>query len=263
MKKVEQIIELEKQGKVKGFDDWIDFLNSGNRGDKSIKDVVGELDITKGVTTSLNKNEVINLGRDNQVVVNDKGERPKSFDLAIENKQTGEVLRNIEVHRPRNKQLAAEDSDFKPGIKHAIDKATIKVTDSQGRTVIDSNTDNAQRIPNEDVKGDVEAAINVDIPEAGTVVEMRNGTERHFGESATYTSYNPKTKTSTQTSATDFDGEKDLYQDIVNNQLSGNKDAEEYLDRVNIIDRDGTLRATIEKSGTAQTGYNWTVKRHR
>ena len=263
LKKVEQIIELEKLGKVKGFDDWIEFLNSGNRGDQSITEVVGELDITQGVTQSLNKNEVINLGGDNQVVVNERGERPKSFDLTVENKQTGEVLRNIEVHRPRKKQLAAEDKDFKPGIEHAIDKATIKVEDAKGRTVIDPNTGRAKLKPNKDINGNVEAAINVDIPKAGDVVALDNGTERHFGESATYTSYNPKTKTSTQTSATDFDGEKDLYQDIIDKQLSGKSDPEKYLDRVNIIDRDGTLRATIEKSGTVQTGYNWTVKRHR
>ena len=263
LKKVQQIMELEKQGKVKGFDDWIDFLNSGNRGDESIAEVVGELDVTKGVSQNLSKNEIINVGGDGQVVKNEKGERPKSLDLTVENKQTGEVLRNIEVQTPRDKPLATDDKDFRSGIKHAIDKATIKVKDAKGRTVIDPDTDNAQRIPNKDIKGDVEAAINVDIPKAGTVVEMKDGTERHFGESATYTSYNPKTKTSTQTSATDFDGEKDLYQDILDEQLSGNKDAEKYLDRVNIIDRDGTLRATIEKLGTEQTGYSWTVKRHR
>lgn len=101
--------------------------------------------------------------------------------------------------------------------------------------------------PNPNVKGDVEAAININIPEAGTV----RG-NKYFGQNGVY--------------GTSFgQGGGDLYQDIVDQQLAKNKnlDAEKYLDRVNIVDREGNLRATIEKSGTAQTGYNWTINRHR
>ena len=248
LKKVEQIIELEKQGKVKGFGDWIEFLNSGNRGDKGIADVVGELDVTKGATKNLGKNEIINIGGDNQAVRNEKGERPKSFDLSVENKQTGEVTRNIEVFRPRKPTTATNHSDFNEGINHAIDKATLKVKDTEGRTVKNPNTGRIERIPNPDVKGKVEAAINVDIPEAGTVVGKK-GKERFFGESGTYGTY--------------YQEGNDLYQDIIDEQLVKNTDAEKYLDRVNIIDRDGNLRATIEKSGNVETGYSWTIKRYR
>ena len=252
LKKVEQIIELERQGKVKNFDDWMEFLNSGNRGDQGIKEVVGELDVTKGVGTSLGKNEVINLGGDNQAVTNAQGEKSKSFDLAIEDNQTGELLRNIEVHRPRNTRLATNHSDFGDGISHAIEKATLKVKDAQGNTVIDTNIDRPKLIPNPEIKGKVEAAININIPEAGTVVGKK-GKERFFGESGTYGTY--------------YQPGNDLYQDIINEQLTNvdnlNPYPEKYLDRVHIIDRNGTLRATIEKTGTAKTGYSWTIKRYR
>lgn len=247
LKKVEQIIELERQGKVKGFDDWIEFLNSGNRKDQGITEVVGELDITKGVGTSLDSNEIINMGGDNLALTNAQGEKSTSFDLAIEDNQTGELLRNIEVHRPRRTATAGNHSDFKDGINHAIDKATLEVKDAQGNTVIDPIIKRAKLIPNPEVKGKVEAAININIPEAGTVKK-----DKYFGESGTY--------------GTGFGtGGGDLYQDIINEQLAKNKNpyAEKYLDRVNIIDRNGTLRAVIEKSGNATTGYNWTIKRYR
>ena len=247
LKKVEQIIELESLGKVKNFDDWMEFLNSGNRGDQGIKEVVGELDITKGVGTSLNQNEVINMGGDNQAVTNAQGEKSTSFDIAIEDNQTGELLRNIEVHRPRGSATADNHSDFKNGINHAIEKATLKVKDTQGNTVIDPIYKRAKLIPNPEVKGKVEAAININIPEAGTIIK-----DKYFGESGTY--------------GTGFgNGGGDLYQDIINEQLAKNKNpyAEKYLDRVHIIDRNGTLRAVIEKSGNAKTGYNWTIKRYR
>ena len=157
------------------------------------------------------------------------------------------MLRNVEVHRPDEK-LATNHSDFRPGINHAIDKATFKVKDARGRTVKNPNTGRIERIPNPDVKGNVEAAINVDIPEAGT----KKGNKR-FGESGTYGTKFGK-------------GGGDLYQDIIDNELTNvnnqNPDPEKYLDRINIIDREGNLRATIEKSGTAQTDYSWTIKRY-
>ena len=131
-------------------------------------------------------------------------------------------------------------ADFRPGIKHAIDKATIKVKNP--------STGNLELVRNPNLKGDIEAGINVDIPEAGTVVGKK-GKERFFGQNGTYGTYYQKGN--------------DLYQDIIDEQLVKNPNAEKYLDRVNIIDRDGTLRATIEKSGTAETGYSWTIKRHR
>ena len=143
LKKIGQIIELEKKGKVKNFDDWIEFLNSGNRKDRGIKDVVGELDITKGVGTSLGENEIINMGGDNLALTNAQGEKSTSFDLAIEDKQTGELLRNIEVHRPRDSATAGNHSNFSKGINHAIEKATIKVKDAQA---IDNNTQNKTNV---------------------------------------------------------------------------------------------------------------------
>ena len=162
LNKVKQIIELERQGKVKNFDDWIEFLNSGNRGDQGIKEVVGELDITKGVGTSLNDNEVINLGGDNQAVVNAQGEKSTSFDLAIEDNQTGELLRNIEVHRPLRPATAANHSHFKGGINHAIEKATLEVKDTQGNTVIDPVIQRPKLIPNPEVQGKVECGSFLD-----------------------------------------------------------------------------------------------------
>ena len=248
LKKIGQIIELEKKGKVKNFDDWIEFLNSGNRKDRGIRDVVGELDITNGVGTSLGENEIINMGGDNQALTNAQGEKSTSFDLAIEDNQTGELLRNIEVHRPRGAATAGNHSDFSYGINHAIEKATFKVKDTQGNTVIDPVIKRAKRIPNPEVKGKVEAAININIPEAGTVIK-----DKYFGESGTY--------------GTGFgQGGGDLYQDIIDQQLANTKKnpyPEKYLDRVHIIDRKGNLRAVIEKSGNAKTGYNWTITRYR
>ena len=81
----------------------------------------------------------------------------------------------------------------------------------------------------------MEAAINVNIPKAGTVVGKK-GKERFFGVSGTYGTY--------------YQEGNDLYQDIIDQQLTNknrNPEVEKYLVRVHIIDREGNLRAKDRK----------------
>ena len=230
---VADVIELEKQGKITGFDDWVTFFNRSNAEDANLADVIGELSVAKQTAGEIRQGEVVNVGGDARAATRADGGVEKSFDLTVENEATGEVVRNIEVESVRN--TVEDGSDLLSGVGHAASKAK------------------------EVEYGTVEAAIRVDLPEPGSMVERPNGKERYFGRNGRYTEINPETKTTDPTGRNTFAGEKSVFEGLEQSLSRSNDPQLKRVDRVTVIDKSGTTVAILHK----QRGGQWKLENVR
>ena len=229
LRQVIDVLELEKQGKVRGVNDWVSFLNKGNRDNTNIGNLVAELSETKRLSTEIRDGQVINVGGDAQVVPKQDGSTPPSYDITVEN-QSGEVLRNIDVTTVNN--VVIEEDNLKTGIKHAVEKADA----AQG--------------------GTIESTVRVDLPEEGYVKSLGGGRQKNFGRGGRYTITEPEPiGTARRIGADTFEGEEDLIEDI-RVYLADNKITDsDALDRLNLVDKSGSPLATFEK-----VNGSWVVK---
>ena len=234
LRQVLDVLELEKQGKVRGVDDWVSFLNKGNRNNENIDNLVAELSETKRLSTDIDEGQVINIGGDAQVVPKKDGTIPTSYDITVEN-QSSEVSRNIDVTTVRD--VIVDRGDIKEGIRHAVEKADAAPS------------------------GTIESTVRVDLPKEGHVASSGGERQKNFGRGGRYTITEPEntvTKTggtARRTGADTFEGEEDLIEDI-RDYLANNKITDsDSLDRLNLVDKSGSHLVTLEKiSGS------WTIK---
>ena len=226
------MIELEKQGKITCFDDWVKFFNRSNAEDTNLADVIGELSVAKQTAGEIRQGEVVNVGGDERSLAQNKDPK-KSFDLTVEDQQTGEVVRNIEVKSING--TVDDAGKLETGVGHAASKA-------------------------KDVEyGTVEAAISVDLPEPGDVKPQPNGKERHFGRDGRYVEIDldPKIGTTDRTGRDTFAGEKSVFEGL-RQRLSKSSDFDR-IDRVTVIDKSGTTVAILRK----QMGGQWKLENVR
>jgi hypothetical protein len=119
LKLVEEVLDLEKNGKVADLDDWVKFILEQNKTGQDLLNVLAELKEAKRVAAGTT-DEVVRVGGDARVLPDKFGNTPKSFDLTVENK-AGAVTRNIDVTTIDD---PVEDAFmFSTGLKHAINKA--------------------------------------------------------------------------------------------------------------------------------------------
>ena len=221
MKTVADVIELEKQGKIKNFDDWASFFNEGNRAGANVQDLLTELQEAKRVSGNLKDREVINIGGDARAEVNARGERQKTFDLKVENVQTGQTTRNIEVKTLENS--VSDATDLREGIRHAIEKRI----DATG--------------------GTVEATIQIELAR-----ESKKGKKtRVIDESGNYSDIE-KDKEGIERSYNTgnlFQDIKDKIAEIEIKNVERRKDNPDVnlIDRVNLVRKDGSSSATYFK----------------
>ena len=216
------VIGLENQGSIRNFDDWASFFSEGNRANNNVQDLLSELQEAKRVSTTLREGEVVDIGGDARAEVNARGERQKTFDMKVENVQTGQTVRNIEVKTLRD---AVEDyTDLTEGIRHAIDKRI----DATGGTV--------------EATIQMELATEVDLPGDKTKVIDPSGNYSII-EADDFSSYNTG----------------NIFQDVKNNlpqielgnrpRINDNQNVN-LIDRVNIVRKDGSLFATYYKENS-------------
>ena len=218
LRTVIEVLELEKQGRITGFDDWVSFLNKGNRDNTNITNLVAELSETKRLSTEISDGEVINIGGDAQVVPRRDGSIPPSYDLTVEN-QAGEVTRNIDVTTASN--MVTRPIDLTTGIRHAVEKADA----ADG--------------------GTIESTVRVDLPPEGHVVSQ-GGIQKNFGRGGRYTIIDPS-GTARRTGADTFEGEGDLIEDVRVYLNDNNITDSDVLNRLNLVDKSGSSLATFEK----------------
>ncbi|HEY9905492.1 MAG TPA: hypothetical protein V6D43_24185 [Candidatus Sericytochromatia bacterium] len=151
--------------------------------------------------------EVVRVGGDARVLPDKFGNTPKSFDLTVENR-AGAVTRNIDV--TTIKDPIEGSSDFKDGLKHAIDKAPVAK------------------------QGSIESTIQVEIPDSP--VQLGNGRQKHFGSDGRYAI--------TELSGQSRISQGDLFEELKN--YIPKVDTGNVLKRVNIVDKNGALIATLE-----------------
>ena len=226
LRQVLDVLELEKQGKIRGVDDWVSFLNKGNRNNENIDNLVAELSETKRLSTDIDEGQVINIGGDAQVVPKKDGTTPTSYDITVEN-QSSEVSRNIDVTTVRD--VIVDRGDIKEGIRHAVEKADAAPS------------------------GTIESTVRVDLPKEGHVASSGGERQKNFGRGGRYTITEPEntvTKTggtARRTGADTFEGEEDLIEDIRDYLGNNNINNSESLDRLNLVDKSGSPLATFEK----------------
>ncbi|MTJ51354.1 hypothetical protein FJR38_00975 [Anabaena sp. UHCC 0253] len=224
---VQDIITLEKNGKVINFDDWVKFIIEKKKKGDDLLNVLGELKEAKRLASEV-KQDVINIGGDARAVPDKYGKTPPSFDITVE-KKTGEVIRNIDVTTVKN--TVENIDDFTDGITHAVDKISVKK------------------------QGTLEATIGVELPKPGYIATQSNGREKHFALNGRYTITEAVGSARIVKGA--FESEGDLFKDLV--KYIPTRPYSKDIDRINILDKkDGTVIAIVEKiNGT------WTVKRTR
>ena len=213
------VIGLENQGRIRNFDDWASFFYEGNRELRNVGDLLSELQEAKRVSINLREGEVVDIGGDARAEVNEHGQRQKTFDMKVENAQTGQTARNIEVKTLDRPVSKAEN--LTEGIRHAIDKRI----DATG--------------------GAVEATIQMEL---ATQASLTRGRTRVIDESGNYSDIEADGERSYNTG--------NLFQDIkvkiaeieADNQhrIRENSDVN-LLDRVNLIRENGSLFATYYK----------------
>ena len=236
------VVELEKQGKVFEFDDWIKFISQGNKSNEQVKNLLVELKETKRLAKELKEGEIIRIGGDERKVIGRDGNEEASFDITVENKVKKEVVRNVEV---TTVNAVIDFGDFTEGIKHAIDKRASGVKTGTVESTIE--------IPSlpflKSIGGKRQWAYN---PKTGDfVIIERDGTIRTktrnlFQEVAenlpkledAYSRPNIKSDAVVRPSATEINPNLNI------------------IDRVNIIDSNGSLIVTIVKENGV-----WVVKR--
>ena len=254
LQKVIDVIELEKQGRIKNVDDWISFFKRSNAEDTNLADVIGELSAAKQTTLELRQGEVINVGGDERSLAQNR-DPEKSFDLTVENQQTGEVLRNIEVETVRD--TVYEAGELESGVGHAASKAV-------------KNT-----------SGTVEAAIRIDLPEPGSrKIDRETGKVKYFGSNGRYVEIYEPDNPALDPNHPDFDpdnpelerigmtdrigrdtyaGEKSIFKGL-ELSLSRSRDPRlNRVDRVTIFDKNGTTIAILRK----QMGGTWKLENMR
>lgn len=229
---VVDVIELEKQEKIRNFDDWASFFSEGNRASNNIQDLLSELQEAKRVSTTLREGEVVDIAGDARAEVNERGERQRTFDMKVENVQTGQTARNIEVKTLDRPVSKAEN--LTEGIRHAIDKRI----DATG--------------------GTVEATIQMELATQANIGSVI----RRIDESGNYVDtydipqINPNTGRPNPRSGTYSSGSGNLFQDIKdkiieietrNRSRIGENSNVNLIDRVNLVRKDGSLFATYFK----------------
>ena len=222
LKTVADVIELEKQGKVKNFDDWVSFFNSGNKDKKNLKNLLVELQETKRLSNSIRKEEIIDIGGDAKAKADATGgKQDTSFDMTVENRKTGQVVRNIDVTTVEGS--VANYSDLTTGIRHAINKRPSAT------------------------RGMVEATIQIDLAS-----QYKKGkTRRVIDESGNYSDM-VKDKNGYESSY----NTGNIFQDVKDNlpkieagnrHRIGDNPNVNLIDRVNVTRKDGSLFATYVK----------------
>lgn len=176
-----------------------------------------ELQEAKRISGNLRKGEVINIGGDAKAKVGASGNKLRSFDMKVENTQTGETTRNIEVTSVENSVFKAED--LTEGITHAIKKR------------IDATS------------GTVEATIQIELASQG----KRGKTTRLIDESGNYSDL--EKDGSSHNTGNIFQDVKDNLPKIEIGNESKIKDNPNVnlIDRINLIRKDGSLFATYFK----------------
>jgi hypothetical protein len=206
LKLVEEVFALEKNGKVAELDDWVKFLLEKNKKGQDLLNVLAELQEAKRVAAGTT-DEVVRVGGDARVLPDKFGNTPKSFDLTVENK-AGAVTRNIDV--TTIKDPIEGSSDFRDGLKHAIEKAPVAK------------------------QGSIESTIQVEIPDSP--VQLEKGRQKHFSSDGRY-------------AITELNGESRTQGDLVEElqrYIIKNFGTKTVLNRVNVVDRNGALIATLE-----------------
>ena len=218
---VADVIELEKQGKIKNFDDWASFFSEGNRTGTNVQDLLTELQEARRVSGNVKDGEVVNIGGDARATTRQSGEQEKSFDITVENSQTGEVVRNIEVKSVEKSVSRAED--LTNGITHAIEKRKSATG------------------------GKVEATIQIDLAS-----ETKRGKKRRvIDESGNYSDIEKERNGNENSYNTG-----NIFQDVKeklptietgNQHKIGDNPNVSLIDRVSITRKDGSLLATYVK----------------
>lgn len=245
LKTVLNILELERQGRVTGFDDWVSFFNRSNAENRALADIVGELDVAKQTARGLQQGEIVNVGGDARAAAGRSGGQDKSFDITVENAQTTEVARNIEVQTVDG--VATDVGFLLDGVGHAVGKAISA----------DSGT--------------VEAAIRVELPEPGTRIPDENGKVKYFGSNGRYVEIyetnNPNLELDNaereRIGRTDrigrdtYAGELNLFEGL-RQRLSRTSDFN-VVDRVSVFDKNGSTIAVLNRANNG----NWILENVR
>ena len=213
------VIELENQGSIRNFDDWASFFSEGNRTDTNVQNLLSELQEAKRVSANLREGEVVDIGGDARAEVNEHGQRQKTFDMKVENAQTGQTVRNIEVKsldRPVSKAENLTD-----GITHAIDKR------------IDA------------IEGTVEATIQMEL---ATQYNRGRGRKRVIDPSGNYADIEADGVSSYNTGNI-FQEVKEKLPIIEAGNRARRADSPDVnlIERVNLVRKDGSLFATYYK----------------
>ena len=232
---VADVIELEKQGKITGFDDWVTFFNRSNAEDANLADVIGELSVAKQTAGEIRQGEVVNVGGDERSLAQNKDPK-KSFDLTVEDQRTGEVVRNIEVESVRG--VVSDAGELESGVGHAASKAK------------------------QVEYGTVEAAIRVELPEPGSrIIDKERGKVKHFGSNGRYVEIDsdPNIGTTDKVGRDTYVGEKSVFKGL-ELSLSRSRDPRlNRVDRVTVLDKSGTTVAILRK----QMGGTWKLENVR
>ena len=181
--------------------------------------MLSELQEAKRVSTTLREGEVVDIGGDARAEVNERGERQKTFDMKVENAQTGQTTRNIEVKSLD--RAVARATDLREGIRHAIDKRI----DATG--------------------GSVEATIQMEL---ATRTSIGGGRTRVIDSSGNYADIEADGKRSYNTGNLfqDIKGKIAEIEAVNQHRIRENSDVN-LIDRVNLIRQDGSLFATYYK----------------
>jgi hypothetical protein len=92
LRTVEKMIELERGGRTIGFNDWV--VDAATRQPSQVRDLVEELRVVKDLydRVFMDENLIIRYGQDSKT-------SGVSFDITLENRTTGEVLRSMDAKR--------------------------------------------------------------------------------------------------------------------------------------------------------------------
>lgn len=238
LRTVLDVLELERQGRITGFDDWVSFFNRSNAENDRLADIVGELDVAKQTALELGQGEIVNVGGDARAAAGRSGGQNKSFDITVENAQTGEVARNIEVQTVDG--VVSRATQLLDGVGHAVGKA------------ISANS------------GTVEAAIRVQLPEPGEMIVQPTGKHRYFGNNGRYVEiYDPDNAEREIRGRTDrigrdtYAGERSIFEGL--EQSLSRTSNFDVVDRVTVFDMNGNTVAILNRANNG----NWTLENIR
>ncbi|MGF1489100.1 MAG: hypothetical protein ACFBSE_18590 [Prochloraceae cyanobacterium] len=237
------VIALEKKGKVFEFDDWLKFLSQGNKSNEQIYNIVVELKETKRIAKDLKEGEIIRIGGDERKTIDRDGNEQSSFDLTVENQRTKKVERNIEVTTVRDP--IQDYTDLTQGITHAIEKRASGVK----RGTVEATIEIPSILDQRGIGGG--RRWYYDPNNGNFVIVERDGTIRTAPQNIFQRIADnlPEIETGYQREVRDGDR-------IIRRSASEINPNINIIDRVNIIDSNGLLIATIVKENGV-----WIVKR--